>query len=144
MRIWSLHPQYLDSKGLVALWREGLLAQKVLAGKTKGYRRHPQLIRFQARRDPLKAIGFYLTEVCKEADKRSYNFNRRKILSTGKKMAKIAVTAGQLKYEMQHLRKKLKTRDPIKLKSARSMKTIQPHPLFKTVSGTIANWEKKK
>jgi len=31
MRLWSLHPRYLDAKGLVALWREGLLAQKVLA-----------------------------------------------------------------------------------------------------------------
>jgi hypothetical protein len=29
-RIWSLHPKYLDARGLVALWREGLLAQAVL------------------------------------------------------------------------------------------------------------------
>lgn len=43
MRLWSLHPQYLDAKGLVALWREGLLAQAVLAGQTRGYKRHPQL-----------------------------------------------------------------------------------------------------
>lgn len=37
MRIWSLHPSYLDAKGLVALWRETLLAQKVLLGATVGY-----------------------------------------------------------------------------------------------------------
>ncbi|MGP1680491.1 MAG: pyrimidine dimer DNA glycosylase/endonuclease V [Giesbergeria sp.] len=36
MRLWSLHPQYLDSKALVALRREGLLAQAVLAGLTRG------------------------------------------------------------------------------------------------------------
>ena len=36
MRLWSLHPRYLDAKGLVALWREGLLAQAVLKGQTKG------------------------------------------------------------------------------------------------------------
>nr|WP_243687290.1 pyrimidine dimer DNA glycosylase/endonuclease V [Methanobacterium formicicum] len=47
MRLWSLHPKYLDVKGLVALWREGLLARAVLKGKTKGYTNHPQLIRFK-------------------------------------------------------------------------------------------------
>jgi hypothetical protein len=43
MRLWSLHPQYLDPQGLVALWREALLAQAVLRGKTRGYKHHPQL-----------------------------------------------------------------------------------------------------
>lgn len=47
MRIWSLHPKYLDTKGLVALWRETLLAQHVLSGKTKRYKNHPQLARFK-------------------------------------------------------------------------------------------------
>lgn len=37
MRLWSIHPRYLDTKGLVALWRETLLlAQAVLFGNTKG------------------------------------------------------------------------------------------------------------
>ncbi|WP_368086417.1 pyrimidine dimer DNA glycosylase/endonuclease V [Nitrosomonas sp. Nm34] len=26
MRLWSIHPKYLDAKGLLALWREGLQA----------------------------------------------------------------------------------------------------------------------
>lgn len=30
MRLWSIHPCYLDSKGLIALWRESLLAQACL------------------------------------------------------------------------------------------------------------------
>ena len=47
MRLWSVHPKYLDSKGLVALWREALLAKQVLEGGTKGYRNHPQLDRFK-------------------------------------------------------------------------------------------------
>jgi hypothetical protein len=33
MRLWSLHPEYLDANGLVALWREALLAQAFLQGK---------------------------------------------------------------------------------------------------------------
>ena len=41
MKLWSIHPKYLDAKGLVALWREALLAQKVLDGKTEGYKNHP-------------------------------------------------------------------------------------------------------
>ena len=65
MRLWSLHPKYLDTKGLLALWREGLLAQKVLAGKTKGYKNHPQLDRFKAHGSPRKAIGRYLLDIWK-------------------------------------------------------------------------------
>jgi hypothetical protein len=144
MRIWSLHPRYLDSKGLVALWREGLLAQKVLSGKTKGYKKHPQLIRFKRSRNPLKAIGFYLQEICREADKRSYTFDTRKILSGGKRKSRMTVTQGQLEYEMRHLCKKLKTRDPLKLKSIRPIRKIQTHPLFKTIPGLTADWEKTK
>jgi hypothetical protein len=37
MRLWTLHPRYLDSQGLVALWREGLLAQAVLRNRTRGF-----------------------------------------------------------------------------------------------------------
>jgi len=55
VRLWSVHPEYLDSRGLVALWREALLAQAVLRGETRGYRRHPRLARFRARPDPTAA-----------------------------------------------------------------------------------------
>ena len=37
IRIWTLHPKYLDAKGLVAVWREALLAKHVLENKAKGY-----------------------------------------------------------------------------------------------------------
>lgn len=76
MRLWSLHPKYLDPKGLVALWREALLARAVLRGETRGYRHHPQLQRFQAHATPRMAINAYLMAVHAEATARGYNFDR--------------------------------------------------------------------
>ena len=67
MRLWSLHPRYLDSKGLVALWREALLAKAVLSGRTRGYRQHPQLARFRAHPEARAAINAYLAAVHEEA-----------------------------------------------------------------------------
>ena len=79
MRIWSVHPKYLDKKGLVALWRESLLAKHVLEDKTKGYKNHPQLNRFKQHQQPLHAINYYLSIVQEEATKRGYRFNQEKI-----------------------------------------------------------------
>lgn len=101
MRLWSIHPQYLDSKGLVALWREGLLAQACLAGKTKGYTNHPQLDRFKNVANPINAIGTYLQEVAKEASMRQYNFDSSKIIESTFP-DKLSVTTSQLDYEWQH------------------------------------------
>ena len=56
MRIWSVHPSQLDRAGLVACWRETLLAQAVLSGRTQGYQNHPQLVRFRATAEPLAAV----------------------------------------------------------------------------------------
>ena len=110
MRIWSLHPKYLDTKGLVALWRETLLAKKVLENKTKGYKNHPQLGRFKNAKDPLDAINQYLAEVHKEARRRQYNFDREKINWDFKK-SKLIVTKGQIEFEKNHLLNKLEKRD---------------------------------
>ncbi|HET7175569.1 MAG TPA: pyrimidine dimer DNA glycosylase/endonuclease V [Gammaproteobacteria bacterium] len=141
MRLWSLHPQYLDAKGLVALWREALLAQAVLAGKTKGYKHHPQLDRFKASRHPRAAIATYLREVHAEALRRGYSFDSKKI-GRGKIRTKaLKVTRGQLEYEWRHLRKKLKVRDPMRHKESAGIAIPKPHPLFKTVTGSIADWE---
>jgi hypothetical protein len=57
MRLWSIHPGYLDAKGLVALWREALLAQNVLLRNTKGYKKHPQLEQFNNTSNPIGAIS---------------------------------------------------------------------------------------
>lgn len=79
MRIWSIHPKYLDAKGLVALWRETLLAKKVLEGQTRGYRNHPQLERFKQSENPLDKINHYLSSVYSEALEREYHFDKEKI-----------------------------------------------------------------
>ncbi len=140
MRIWSLHPKYLDAKGLVALWRETLLAKHVLEGRTKGYKKHPQLNRFKACKNPLNAINFYLAELCLEAERRDYNFDRKKI-DWKFRRSKMKVTDGQMEYELKHLKRKLKTRDSKKFKEIARLKTLDSHPLFKTVKGPIADWE---
>ena len=70
MRLWSVHPRYLDAQGLVAIWREALLARAVLRGATKGYRHHPQLERFRAHASPRYAICAYLSAIQAEAYER--------------------------------------------------------------------------
>src|SRR5690348_2594321 len=111
MRLWTLHPKYLDAKGLVALWREALLAQKVLQGKTSGYRHHPQLIRFRAYAKPVAAITAYLKAVHDEACRRGYQFDGAKIVRH-RTTIKLDETEGQLLYEWEHLKRKLKRRSP--------------------------------
>jgi hypothetical protein len=101
MRLWSLHPKHLDAKGLVALWREGLLARHVLYGKTKGYTHHPQLDRFRAQRDPRAAIDAYLSAVVREANARGYRFDASKIEM--RRPCNMKVTDAQLAYEWKHL-----------------------------------------
>ncbi len=136
MRLWSIHPQYLDAKGLVALWREGLLAQKVLQGRTKGYRYHPQLKRFRDSGHPVATIAGFLTGVADEADSRGYNFDRKKIVgkTTGKYLT---VTRGQLKYEFAHLMGKLERRDPQLYAKWSRVRRIESHPLFEKIRGTV-------
>ncbi len=140
MRLWSLHPKHLDTKGLVAVWREGLLAKKVLEGKTKGYRNHPQLIRFKQHLHPLKALNYYLLIVQEEATKRGYSFDKTKI-SSGTCLHTIPLTKGQFSYEQTHLQKKLIVRDMEKSNENKQTKW-KPHPLFTLVKGTIEFWEK--
>lgn len=140
MRIWSLHPQYLDTKGLVALWRETLLAKHVLLGKTKGYKNHPQLNRFKACKNPLNAIDQYLAEVYHEATKRGYSFDKSKINMKFKKQV-LPVTDGQLAYELEHLKKKLKVRDIKKSEEVKKLTIVKTHPLFKISKGNIEDWE---
>lgn len=140
MRLWSIDLRYLDSKGLVALWREGLLAQNVLLGKTKGYKNHPQLIRFKNTDNPKVTIGNYLHNVVDEADKRGYSFKREKII-LNEKCDQIDVTKGQLSYEFNHLLNKLKVRDIKKYEELKSIKDIKLHPLFTQVDGDIEKWE---
>ena len=140
MRIWSLHPKYLDAKGLVALWRESLLAKKVLEGKTIGYRNHPQLNRFKETKKPIEAINQYLSEIYSESLNRNYHFDKQKINWNFAK-SKLTVTTGQVNYEAKHLLIKLKARDKNKYDELKTRSTFDVHPLFIVVKGDVEKWE---
>jgi hypothetical protein len=141
MRLWSLHPRYLDARGLTACWREGLLARAVLSGKTAGYRRHPQLERFRASANPLAAIDAYLWAILDEAGVRGYHFDKSKVKKR-RRVRTLPVPTGQLDYEWAHLKAKLKIRDPLFYRKLVRIRTPRPHPLFTVVRGPIASWER--
>lgn len=141
MRLWSLHPKYLDPQGLVALWREALLAKAVLRGQTRGYTRHPQLDRFQAHTCPRLAINAYLAAVHAEATQRGYVFDRSK-LGPIRAVSPIAVSSGQMTLEWNHLQSKLALRSPAVLARWSDLATPACHPLFRRRPGPVASWER--
>lgn len=141
MRLWTLHPRYLDQQGLVALWREALLAQAVLRGRTKGYRHHPQLERFRSYASPRSAINAYLVEVHVEATRRGYHFDRRKI-GPVRTVGRIRATTGQITHEWQHLLRKLAQRSPALRRQWRGITVPDCHPLFRRIPGPIESWER--
>jgi hypothetical protein len=141
MRLWSLHPKYLDAKGLVALWREALLAQAVLRGKTNGYRHHPQLERFTAHASPRLAINAYLGAIYEVATSRGYAFDRKKI-GPMRAVARITVPIGQLQHEWRHLLQKLSARDPSLYAKWRGITKPAHHPMFQVRPGSKASWER--
>lgn len=130
MRLWSVHPKYLDKYGLIALWREGLLAQKVLNGGAKGYQNNPQLLRFKNKDNPLKAIGSYLSFVASEGAKQGYKLNHEKILYPNFDEEMIEVDAAQIAFETEHLKSKLKLRDKSKFKELSRCRQIEINPIF--------------
>lgn len=140
MRLWTLHPMYLDARGLVAVWREGLLAQSVLRGHTRGYTKHPQLARFRKAARPLACIAAYLAAVHDEASDRGYSFDRRKI-GRARGRAKLPATVGQVEYEWRHLKRKLTSRDRLWLARLKGVGRPRLHPLFRTVPGDVEDWE---
>ena len=162
MRLWSIHPSYLDARGLVALWREGLLGLAVLRGRTRGYRHHPQLERFRGATDPVLAMRCYLWHVYQEATARGYRFNGRKIGTIGTACVvgptgaaaaagaaaavanrpRLKVTGGQLSFELEHLRNKLRQRDPTRYRSLRTIDRPRPHPMFVKAAGGVESWER--
>ncbi|GAA4429343.1 pyrimidine dimer DNA glycosylase/endonuclease V [Georgenia halophila] len=155
MRLWSLHPQYLDRQGLTACWREALLAQAVLAGRTRGYRHHSQLHRFRAQHDPLAAVGAYLVGTAEEAAARGYRFDTTRIerpttpqdrgASTQGSRAgvqRIPVTEGQLAHEWGHLMVKLAGRSPELAAVQAGVALPAAHPLFVVVPGPVETWER--
>lgn len=153
MRLWSLHPSMLDRQGLVACWREALLAQAVLLGRTRGYTAHPQLARFKAHAEPSAAIGAYLAGLHDEATARGYRFDASRIVESpdradgANEIAPIPVTFGQLGFELSHLRAKLFRRSPEFLAEHAAAldateEFIPVHPLFRAAPGMIEPWER--
>ena len=142
MRLWTLHPRHLDAAGLVALWREGLLAQAVLLGRTRGYTRHPQLQRFQGAENPAASIAAYLRAVADEATRRGYAFDAARIVASEGAAPRMAETKGQLLYEWEHLARKLQLRSPDWYRD--QVAGVQPvaHPLFRLVAGGVRDWER--
>lgn len=143
MRLWTLHPGYLDSRGLVALWREGLLARKVLLGQTRGYRVHPQLVRFRSYAEPLATIDAYLWEVVEEARCRGYRFDETK-LEARVEVSHLIATTGQLAYEWSHLMRKLRERDPERAARQAAVERPLSHPNFVIEEGAVADWERQR
>src|SRR5262245_55153543 len=143
MRLWTLHPSYLDPQGLVALWREALLARAVLCGRTRGYRHHPQLDRFRECSAARSAINAYLAAIHVEAAGRGYDFDRTKI-GPVRDVPAIVTTTGQLDYEWRHLSGKLQLRNPCFLRDLPPRRRIEAHPLFRVVKGPVQPWERHK
>jgi hypothetical protein len=141
MRLWSLHPRYLDRQGLTALWREGLLARAVIRGETRGYTRHPQLQRFQVTDMPERYIDAYLWAVHDEAVQRGYRFDGSK-LGPRHRLTALSVTDGQLEYEWRHLGAKLQRRSPDVWLQWAALAAPHPHPLFQVTPGAVAPWER--
>jgi hypothetical protein len=118
-----------------------LLAQKVLSGGTRGYRSHPQLLRFREQMDPLAVISTFLCCLEVEARSRGYRFDATKI-SERRFAGRIKETEGQLQYEWSHLKAKLRRRAPQLARQFRSVASPEAHPLFRIVPGDVREWEK--
>jgi hypothetical protein len=142
VRLWTLHPKYLDAQGLVALWREALLAQAVLRGRTRGYTRHPQLDRFREHGAPRSAINAFLAEVQRESMRRGYSFDASKV-GPVRAECRIEATRGQVEHEWEHLMRKLRARSREDYARARGVARPAANPLFTIVAGPVAPWERR-
>lgn len=141
MRLWSLHPKYLDRAGLLACWREWLLAKKVLEGNTIWYKNHPQLDRFKKLENPLNWINSYLTRIYLEALNRNYKFSESKI-EIIHKIWIIEVNDWQVEFEKKHLLKKLEIRDLKRFSNLSLLDKVEINPIFKIIKWWIETWER--
>lgn len=142
MRLWTVHPRHLDRQGLLACWRESLLAQAVLHDPSRGYSRHPQLIRFRAHSDPAAAIRAFLLGLQMEATVRGYRFDASRILDADELTAQLPATDGQLAFEWQHLMAKLHHRSPALAQRWSGIELPEAHPVFSIVPGPVESWER--
>lgn len=153
-RLWSLHPGYLDQKGLGACWKEAKGAQTSLMNPDAGGQQHSALIRFRAHHDPVGAIGAYMRSLWVEAAlRRNYRYNYKLIAQPNPPSEvyetnfAMPVTKGQVQYEAEFLREKINKRDGLPrlyLPSPNTLEAIRLHPLFYMVEGDVEDWERVK
>lgn len=156
MRLWTIHPKYLDGKRLTSQWKEGIqmmhiwkeIGENPEPAKRLGYVSHPQVRRLS---NLLVAdsglisllLHQHLTAVHEESVQRSYSFNKKLIDDLApdcKNAPKVYVTMGQVAYEFALMATK---------NNEWSQKVaIDPYmlcnPIFQVVSGSIESWEKTK
>ena len=152
MRIWSIHPKYLDSKRLGAQWREALLCRNVLKGMTTGYKSHPQFLRIAKHPNPIAFINAYLGTIYYEASHRGYRYDLSKIEKVDlRDVEQMKVTCGQVSYEFIHNQHKIKDSKNTEkydlnenLTQTPSGCHIEVNHLFIKVPGEIENFEKPK
>ena len=76
-----------------------------------------------------------------EAVQRGYRFDAGKI-APGGTTPLIDVPQGQLDFEWRHLIAKLEARAPAWREALGTPDPLAPHPLFRTIPGGIADWER--
>jgi len=141
MRLWSLHPKYLDRAWLLACWREWLLAKNVLEGNTKWYKNHPQLNRFKRLDNPIGWINAFLSQILMESKNRWYNFSDSKINKMYREWM-IEVTIWQVEFEKKHLLNKLSVRDLKRFKILSESELLEINPIFKIIEWQVESWER--
>ena len=139
-RIWSLHPKYLDGIEIFFLWRNCIMAKKILDGTEKVNRKFPHLARFESSSNPIGAINIYLSEVYKIASTHGKNFKLDKFDDSFKDIS-LNVTKGQMEYEVELFKKKLRNRSSDTNALIFKIKIIEPNPLFKVVEGNKEAWD---
>ncbi|HYY42093.1 MAG TPA: hypothetical protein VE775_05125 [Pyrinomonadaceae bacterium] len=90
--------------------------------------------------DPRGAIAAYLRGLYAEACARGYRFDAENIAADDF-AGRLDCTRGQLLYEWQHLRAKLRERDARKFAEVQVLAAPEAHPLFNIVAGGVEAWE---
>lgn len=149
MRLWSIHPKYLDSKRLVTQWREALLCRAILDGKTKGYKEHPHFLRVKSHSQPYYFINSFLYVIWEEGKQRKFQFDKSKLMENlvqkyEEPLQLMEVTEGQVQYEFDFLQKKFGEFHIQYIKNLQNFNDfgIEVNPCFIKIFGDIMNFEK--
>jgi hypothetical protein len=145
MRLWSIHPKYLDASRLNAQWREALLCKACLEDKTVGYLNHPQYLRVKNHPHPHDFINKFLYSIWEEGFNRGYKYDDTKF-AICLDFEPMEVTEDQIEYEFEHLQKKLGEFDEQYVSNEQDFNEegILLNDCFLLIPGPIMNFEKVK